>query len=417
MNVSHFSADAGGGAARAALRLHRALLTNAEIDSTMIVRSNGIDDWRITSPVGKLGQAIPRLRPLLDGLPTRLQRTTNRVTHSASWLSAVTAKSINDLDVDVVNLHWTCAGFLSIEQMAQIIKPFVWTLHDMWGFCGAEHLAPDTPEARWRLGYEKTNRDPLHGGVDIDRWVWLRKKKAWHRPMHIVTPSRWLAACARSSALMHDWDVTVIPNTLDVNIYKPIPKALAREILCLPLDAKLVLFGAIRGIESPNKGWDLLQPALGRVSQHFPNVHGIIFGQGEPKSPPFLGMPLHWLGHLHDDATLALLYSAADVMVVPSRQEVFGQIGSEAQSCGCPVVAFNATGLRDVVAHGETGYLAEPFIWEDLAVGIEWVLADGERHVRLSAQARERAARLWSHEVVVPQYLAVYRRAMGFNES
>lgn len=412
MKITHISSDSIGGAARAANRLHQALVAKTGNNSEMIVRSKNIDDWRSMSPIGSLGLAIPNLIPFLDVLPTKLQRTTNQLPHSAAWISTIHARSINALAADVIHVHWACAGFLSIEQMACITKPTVWTLHDMWGFCGAEHLAADTSNARWRLGYEKTNRDPLHRGFDIDRWVWRRKQAAWKRPMHIVAPSRWLADCARSSALMHNWNVTVVPNTLDVDKYKPISKKLAREILCLPLDVKLILFGAIKGTEAPHKGWDLLQPALATVAADVSKVHGVIFGQGEPEHPPVLGMPLHWLGHIYDDATLALLYSAADVMVVPSRQESFGQTGSEAQSCGCPVVAFNATGLTDVVEHGQTGYLAEPYSSDDLAKGIEWVLADDERHARLSTQARERAVRLWSHHVVVPQYLEVYRRAM-----
>ena len=412
MNITHFSSDAIGGAARAANRLHQALISEIGGHSSMIVRSKVVDDWRVTGPEGKFAKATSMFNSLLDAVPTRLQRSPNQTPHSVAWNGAISARAINQLQVDVINLHWVCAGFLSIEVIGHIIKPVVWTLHDMWAFCGSEHLASDAPNARWRLGYNKVNRDPAHNGIDIDRWVWRRKKAAWQRPINIVTPSRWLADCVRSSALMREWDVTVIPNTLDVEKYKPIPKLLAREILRLPMDAKLVLFGAIRGTQSPHKGWDLLQPALAAIASRVPKVHGVIFGQGEPKHPPALSMPLHWLGHLHDDATLALLYSAADVMVVPSRQESFGQTASEAQACGCPVVAFNATGLRDVVVHGQTGYLAEPYSCDDLAKGIEWVLARDERYAHLSSQARERAVRLWSHQVVVPQYLEVYRRVM-----
>src|SRR5680860_414365 len=164
-------------------------------------------------------------------------------------------------------------------------------------------------------------------------------------------------------------------------------------------------------------GWDLLQPALTQVAGRVPNVHGVIFGQGEPQHPLQLGLPLHWMGHLHDDTTIALLYSAADVMVVPSRQEAFGQTASEAQACGCPVVAFNVTGLPDVVEHGTTGYLAEAYSSEDLAKGIAWVLEDAERRAQLGGQARERAVRLWSPEVVVPQYLEVYQAAIDAQAS
>ncbi len=412
MNISLLSSDSIGGAARAALRLHQALVADSQVNSKMIVRQKVNDDWRITGPEGKLANAASMFRLTLDGLPTHLQRTAKLIPHSAAWVSTISSNAINHSDADVINLHWICAGFLSIEEIGRITKPVVWTLHDMWPFCGAEHLAKYDENSRWHTGYSKTNRDPLDRGLDIDRWVWLRKQKAWQRPMHIVTPSRWMAECASSSLLMHNWNITVIPNTLDLNKYKPIPKLLARNILCLPLKAKLIMFGAIRGVEAQHKGWDLLQTALTRVAQHLPDAQCIIFGQNEPKDPPTIGMPLNWMGHLHDDYTLALLYSAADVVVVPSRQENLPQTGTEAHACGCPVVAFDATGLRDVVVHGQTGYLAGPYSSEDLAKGIEWVLADEERHARLSALARERAVRLWSHQVVVSQYQEVFRRAM-----
>lgn len=414
MKIRLFSSDAIGGAARAAYRLHRALLTNVEIDSAMIVRQKNNDDWTVSLPnESPLERAAAIFRPTVEGLPSRFQRSANIVPRSSAWVGAIKASHLNKSEADVINLHWICAGFLSIEEIGEIAKPVVWTLHDMWPFCGAEHLANDEANARWRKGYNKGNRDPMDRGLDIDRWVWKRKQRAWQKPMHIVTPSRWLAECARSSALMSNWDVTVIPNALDIKIFKPIEKLLARDILGLPSRAKLVLFGAIQGTQLLHKGWDLLLPALAKLSAQLPNTQAIIFGQSEPKNPPSLGMPLHWMGHLHDDVTLALLYSAADVVAIPSRQENLPQIGTEALACGCPVVAFNATGLRDVVEHGVTGYLAEPYSSDDLSKGIVWVLEDNERYARLSAKARERAVKLWSPEVVVPKYLDVYQRAIS----
>jgi glycosyltransferase involved in cell wall biosynthesis len=413
LKISHYSGDSIGGAARAALRLHNTLVLNSEIESTMIVRQKTNDDWRINAVSESRFEKLRRkLLPHIDPLPIGLQRSAEIVPRSPAWVSSISATQINQSDADVINLHWICSGFLSIEEIAKITKPIVWTLHDMWAFCGAEHLASDHLRARWRDGYFPYNRPVNETGIDIDRWVWRRKQNAWKRPIHIVTPSRWLAECVSASALMRNWEITVVPNVLDVHQFKPIQKELAREILGLPLSCKLVLFGAIRGTQLSYKGWDLLQSALGIVAKRMQNVQAVIFGQGEPKSPPSLGMPIHWMGHLYDDATLALLYSAADVVVVPSRQESFGQTGSEAHACGCPVVAFNATGLKDVVEHIVTGYLAEPYSSKDLAAGIEWVLADEERYALLSKQARDRALRLWSSEVVVPKYLEVYRRVM-----
>lgn len=412
MNITHLSSDVFGGAARAATRLHNAINTDIHDQSRMIVLKKNNDDWRITGPLGKRAQGSGLINSMLDRVPAYLQHPGDAIPRSVAWRSSLQAKSINQLNTDIVHLHWICSGFLSIEMIGRINKPLVWTLHDMWAFCGAEHLAPDGLDARWRIGYEHSNRDAKQSGLDVDRWVWLRKQKAWKKQISIVAPSRWLADCACSSALMREWNVTVIPNTLDIEKYKPCPKSVAREVLGLPSDAKLVLFGAIRGTQSPHKGWDLLERALGKVAARMPDVQAVIFGQSEPEVPLGLNLKIHWLGHLHDDATLALLYSAADVLVVPSRQEAFGQTGSEAQACGCPVVAFDCTGLKDVVDHQHTGFLAKPFCSDDLAHGIEWVLADPERHQVLSAQARERAVTLWSYDVVAPQYRNVYERAI-----
>jgi glycosyltransferase involved in cell wall biosynthesis len=356
---------------------------------------------------GRIKYRWRRLEARLLGL----QRSSNPILHSTSWVPSGIVPELNATVADVLHLHWINAGFLSVEDIGHLTKPLVWTLHDMWPFCGAEHYGDDGPDARWRVGYDTSNRPERHEGLDIDRWVWKRKHRAWHTPIHIVAPSRWLAACARESALMRNWPVSVIPYALDLQQFQPWPKTVARQVLGLPQDMRLVLFGAIGGGKDPRKGWNLLQPALAGIATQMPDVAGVIFGQSEPPDPPRLGLPLYWMGRLNDDATLALLYSAADVMVVPSRQENLPQTGTEAQACGCPVVAFNCTGLPDVVEHGLTGYLAKPYDSDDLAIGIHWVLEDEERRNALGGAARNRAVRLWAPDVVGPQYLAVYETA------
>lgn len=407
--------DNGGGAARAAFRLHQALLSSG-INNRMQVGIKKSDVVTVDGPAGKIAKLLSQARPYLGDLLMSMQKTTNTISHSPNYLSSGLVEKLNQSDADVINLHWINGEFISIEDIGLFSKPIIWTLHDMWAFCGAEHYDTDDELARWRVGYRANNRYGGQSGLDINRWVWRRKLRTWNRPMHVITPSHWLADCVKSSALMHDWPVTVIPNPLDTRQYQPWPKKQARKLLGLPITAKLVLFGAIGGGRDPRKGWDLLQPALVKVAAKMADVECVIFGQSAPVNPPKLGLPLHWMGHLADDVTLSLLYSAADIMLVSSRQENLPQSGTEAQACGCPVVAFNCTGMPDIAEHKQTGYLAKPYEVEDLAEGILWVLMDDERRKQLSIASRQRAVNLWSREVVVPKYLEAYESAIIANK-
>ena len=400
--------DQKGGAARAAFRLHRALVSK-NINSYMQVVVKESDDWRVIGP--NYTQKLKKLvLTTVEEQFVKLQMTNNPILHSPSRFGILKAKQINKAPSDIIHLHWTCQNGLSIREIANITKPVIWTLHDMWAFSGAEHYS-DEVNARWQQGYTKANKATDHRGIDIDRLTWLQKQKLWTTPRQIVTPSRWLADCVKKSTLMHNWPVKVIPNVLDTKTFKPLSQKFARAALNLPETVKLVLFGAIKGTALPIKGWDLLESALTQLG-NTKGIEAVIFGQSEPKNLPKLGLLTHWMGHLHDDNSLALLYSAADVMVVPSRQEAFGQTASEAQACGCPVVAFNATGLKDIVVHKKTGYLAEPYSTKDLANGINWILENSENHKRLSKEARKRAVDLWSANVVVPQYVEAYKEAI-----
>lgn len=412
MRILHVSfTDLGGGAARAAMRLHTRLVAD-EIDSRMLVGAARTDISSVNGPTGRFRKGWSLARPLIADYLLRFQHPADSALRSLAWLPSSLHDSDGFRNADVINLHWVCGELMSIRDIGLIRRPCVWTMHDMWPFCGAEHVSVDQPDSRWRIGYRRENRPRTASGLDLDYWVWRRKQRAWRTPMHVVTPSRWLGRCVSESSLMKDWPVSIIPNALDTALYRPWPKALARRILGLPLDIRLVLFGSADGGRDPNKGWDVLQDALNRLASAGVVVECMILGRSEPPRPPSVGLPLHWLGRLSDDATLSLVYSAADVTVVPSRIENLPQSATEAQSCGCPVVAFNCTGLPDVVEHGVTGYLAQPYDPIDLASGIRWVLADIQRLAVLGAAARERAVRLWSSTVVVSQYLDAYAEAI-----
>ena len=311
-----------------------------------------------------------------------------------------------------MHLHWVQGEMLSIADIGRIRKPIVWTLHDMWAFCGAEHY---TNDFRWRDGYRPGNRPAYESGLDLNRYTWLRKRKHWRRPLQIVCPSQWLADCARVSALMGKWPVAVVPNPIDLDRWQPIDQRLARQLLGLPQDCPLLLFGAMGGGNDPRKGIDLLLAALAqlRTEPNLQNLQLVVFGQRTPQSPPQLGFQVHYTGHLHDDLSLRALYSAADAFVIPSRQDNLPNTGLEAHACGTPVVAFNTGGLPDIVAHRLTGALAEPFEPASLAGAIRWVLEDPVRRKQLGAAARHRAEQLWPPARVAELYVDIYQKVLS----
>jgi glycosyltransferase involved in cell wall biosynthesis len=415
MKILHISTgDSAGGAARAAYREHRALV-DAGIDSRMLVLDRGSDDDRVA--IVKLPLAVRLKNKLQNRLMARKLRdwhTNNHIFHSFGRISAGLVDDLNASDVDIVNLHWI-SGILSIKDIGRLSKPIVWRLADMWAFCGAEHYEMDTPDARFRNGYLSGNRPVGERGPDINRLVWNEKRRSWKNQYFTITcTTNWLAKCARESLLLSNMPIHVIPNPLDIHeIWRPINKQAARIALNLPLDKKLILMGAAWGFGNPYKGFDLLIDAVKRITSR--NVDGfdlVVFGQEKPKEQVQYPCAVHWLGAVRDDRLLALAYSAADVMVVPSRQEAFGQTASEAQACGTPVVAFNNSGPVDIVIHRETGWLAKAFDTEDLAKGILWVLSDEKRWGKLSRLAREKAVERFSLGVIAEQYRQIYEQVL-----
>ncbi len=411
IKVIHLSTtDYEGGAARAAYRINEALnnASNNEIKSILRVSKRITSNKTVISHNSK-NIFFNRFKCFISLKLQKLQHSNNPILHSISVFPSNLHIELNKSSADIIHLHWIQGEMISIEEIGKITKPIVWTLHDSWPFCGSEHHPCGLDDLRYQYGYKKNNRDKNHKGIDLDRWTWNRKKNSWKNSMNIVSPSIWLSNCVKKSKLMSHYPVEVIPHTLPLDIYKPKSKKKARKYFGLPQKVKLLLFGSLSFYSDNSKGWDLFNESINKIGRKDSKIEVVIFGSPKPKNLPKLNLPLHFVGRLFDDELIALLYSAVDIVVVTSKIESFGQIASEAQSCGTPVVAFNTTGLKDIVKHKETGYLAKPYSSESLTEGIIWILKDKERKIKLSKNARSRSISIWSNEVISKKYKNLYK--------
>ncbi|HEY8552451.1 MAG TPA: N-acetyl-alpha-D-glucosaminyl L-malate synthase BshA [Thermaerobacter sp.] len=116
---------------------------------------------------------------------------------------------------------------------------------------------------------------------------------------------------------------------------------------------------------------------------------------------------------LGEHTDVARLLAAADLFLLPSRQEAFGLAALEAMACGVPVVAARTGGLPEVVEHGKTGYLLPPGDVEGMARCALELLRDPDRHAAFARAAAATARRRFAAEAIVPRYEALYRRLLG----
>jgi glycosyltransferase involved in cell wall biosynthesis len=180
--------------------------------------------------------------------------------------------------------------------------------------------------------------------------------------------------------------------------------------LGIPDTRKILLFVA-QSSENPLKGFGHLTEALRKID--IEDVTLVSVGRNEPEVPAN-SSHVH-VGYIDDDSMLSTIYSMADVFVIPSLQEAFGQTALESMACGTPVVGFNAGGIPDMVRPNETGWLAETGNVRSLRKAIERALMqDGKRH-RMSKRCREVVEEEYTLKKQANQYLLLYRSILEQN--
>jgi glycosyltransferase involved in cell wall biosynthesis len=399
-----------GGAAISSKRLYESL-SDFKLEVKYLVDIKNTNNFKTISP-NKITDKIFRiLRYQLDQMLVKLywNRSNHLFSPNNTYFTNNILKKIKSINPDIIHLHWINNGMLNIKDLLKLNKPIVWTMHDSWLFTGGCHLPYNCQKFK-----NECNSCEALGSTkkkDLSNKIFRIKKDVFKKlKINVITPSNWLASNAKMSELLKGHSINVIPNPIDTDLYSPTSKKIARDLLFLPSDKTIVLFGASSATSDANKGFKQLNDAINKLKLN--NLLLIVMGGYEPEKSPNFKYPVKYLGELNDDITIKLVYNSADVSIVPSLSENLSNTIMESLSCGVPTVAFDIGGNSDLIDHLQNGYLAIPFNVDDLAKGIEWILNTGY-YLDLCQNARKKVLDNFDSKRIALRHIDFYTKILS----
>lgn len=402
MNVLHINqADIVGGAAIAGYRLHQSLF-KLGVGSTYLASEVKTSSHRVAT--------LPRKYRTEEFLSNFTEPLGLNYVNHISTFSLPQHPFYQGADVlNFHNLHTGHFNYLALPTLTKS-KPAVFTLHDMWSFTG--HCAYSYGCERWKTGCGKcpnleispaVKRDNTHLEWKLKRWIYQRSH------LVVVAPSRWLVKQAEQSILKH-LPIYHIPYGIDTDTYQPLDTSKCRSLLNIPEGKKVVMFGA-NNLTDTRKGGDLLLKAIAALPQSLKSEIVLLnLGEGSEAIAETIGIPTFNTGYVSGDRLKAILYSAADLFVFPSRADNLPLVLQESMACGTPMVSFKIGGIPDLVRPGITGYLAEPENIQDFCHGIIQLLQDDALREKMGQNCRTIALTEYSSEGQAKSYMELYRQ-------
>jgi glycosyltransferase involved in cell wall biosynthesis len=423
LRIVHLSTyDVTGGAALAAYRQHKGLCQLGH-DSSMLVAYRGSDDPTVIA-LAPRRDLTSRLRWRLREKQINLSFSRYVSTRPAGYERFSDDRSIfGDIllrqlpSCDIINLHWI-AGFVDYQSFFSAVPrsvPIFWTLHDMNALTGGCHF--DDGCNRYETGCGACPQIGSSDSHDLSHQIWQRKQSVFSRlepeRLHIIANNRWMVNMLSRSPLLRKFPVTVVPSGVNTDVFAPRDTRLARDVLGIPQDARVILFVS-DSINNRRKGFALLDKALKGLLD-INNLFLISLGRGTPQIDT--DIPHLNLGHVDNDRLLSLIYSAADLYAIPSQQDNQPNTVLEAMACGTPVVGFDVGGIPEMVRPGITGLLAPVQDVASLCRAIADLLQCSDTRVAMGAACRRIVMKEYRRETQVRRYIELYEGSLRHTSS
>ncbi|MEQ1858560.1 MAG: glycogen synthase [Chthoniobacteraceae bacterium] len=358
---------------------------------------------------------LPTLKAAGFGIDPAAWRAPKQLTGVLSALQRGVDWNAAGIDADLVHVHTWYAHFAGIVAKLCYGIPLVLTTHSL------EPLRP------WK-------REQLGGGYDFSAWV---EKTAIEMADAVIAVSREARDDIMKFFPVAPEKVHVIYNGIDLDEYRPAKTSGALEKYGVDPRAPYVLFV---GRITRQKGIVHLVHAIEHLA---PGIQ-VVLCAGAPDTPEIAAemqasvaaaQAAHgkvvWIDQMVSVPEKIELYSHAAVFVCPSIYEPFGIINLEAMACEVPVVATAVGGIKEVVVHGETGFLVpleqmseSPFeatdpaqFSRDLAARVNELMADEPLRRRMGKAARLRAEAIFSWGSIARQTHDLYQQLVASRAS
>lgn len=420
--------DVTGGAAVVSYRLLQSLVS-AGIDARMLVVEKGTDDCRVEKAYSDMRMKMPFLWERLKiFLANGLNRTTlfkidtasnGLPLHKHPWVK----------EADLICLGWINQGMLSlkgIRKIADMHKPIVWIMHDMWNLTAICHHAGKCHHWKHQcgnchlLGENSSSHDLSFRTMQRKHtfYQYVKHISATGKGIHFIAVSNWVASLARQSSLMHDAALSVIPNPIYIN--EKTKKSINKKYG--------VMFGAAR-LDDPVKGLPILNKCMEILASEYPEIAGLIelrtFGAVKDESQlHFAGIQHHHLGLL-SAADVEKELNAGSLVLSTSLYETLPTTLIEGQVYGCIPVSLNRGGQSDIIEHKKTGYLAQ---WPEnddpeetarrVAQGIVWAVKQLQTDPEgIRSAMYESAKQRFGAESVAARYISLFKSLTGGSDN
>lgn len=316
-------------------------------------------------------------------------------------------KKIDEFKPDIIHLHNLHDSYINFPMLFSYIKkhnvPTVWTLHDCWAFTGQCPHFTIVKCDKWKAGCHNCPQYKEYPAslYDNTKKMWQLKKK-WFtgvKNMTIVTPSRWLARLAQESYLK-EYSIRVINNGIDLNVFKP-TQSNFRERYEIPAEKHVIL--GVSFAWGYRKGLDCFVEMAEKLGEQYQIV---LVGTDDEidKNLPHNIISIH---RTQNQKELAEVYSAADVFVMPTREENYPTVNMEAIACGTPVVTFDTGGCAETV-DTSTGIIVSVNEIDKLIEAIDVISQE-----QINPEVCKKKARNYSQDLKYMEYLELYSHVIS----